>query len=335
MPWLAAALVVAVQIPYPLLPAGGSGRRWLTAGQVVAFFVASASHAALRRGWAFTSGCLGLTIGLGFAAEVVGVHTGWPFGRYSYTGRLGPKIVGVPPLILLAWAMMTYPALLLARWLTDRPANAPRTHCLDAFTVSGIPDDRQRWTTRPPSARDQASGRTSGRWRRATMTAIAGGVLLAGWDLFLDPRMVAEGFWRWAPGGGPTLNGIPLTNAAGWLGVGTVLVALLDRLPDATYRPAPKHGRWPAGDGVPLVLLCWTYGSWVLACLIFFGQPMVALAGGVGMALPLLPAAARAVRRRLTNRPIPARSTERRTPPRDLTDASAGTGPSAPPRKHR
>ncbi|ONH30502.1 hypothetical protein BL253_13525 [Pseudofrankia asymbiotica] len=328
VPRLAAVLVVAAQIPYPLLPAGGRGRHWLTAAQILAFFVASVSHAALRRGRAFTAGYLALTIGLGFTAEAVGVRTGWPFGRYTYTGRLGPAIAGVPPLILLGWAMMTYPALLLARRLTQPPAHAPRKHSPDVLAVSGILG-RHGWMADPWPVDDRARGT----WRRAVATAVAGGMLLAGWDLFLDPRMVAEDFWRWAPGGGPALNGIPLTNAVGWLCVGTVLVALVDRLPDPTRRPGRETSRWPAGDGVPLALLCWTYGSWVLACLVFFDQPMVALAGGVGMALPLLPraprAAARAVRR-LAYRPTPARPDEPRIPPFDLTDASASTGPSRP-----
>jgi len=305
--WLAAGLVVAVQIPYPLLPKGGNGRLWLTACQVVAFFIASASHAVYRRGWAFAAGYVVLAVGLGFVAEVVGVHTGWPFGRYSYTGKLAPEIAGVPPVIVLGWAMMTYPALLLARWLTRQPPGSP-------------------------------SG--GGRRHRAAMAAAAGGALLAGWDLFLDPRMVAEGVWEWAPGNGPTLNGIPLTNTAGWLLVGTILVALVDRLPDrasqSSSAPAAS-GAWPAGDGVPLMLLCWTYGSWVLACLAFFGEPLVALAGGVGMALPLLvafPAAARAIRRRPAARPAPTRPAKPSIPPRDLTIAagppSAPASPSAP-----
>ncbi|MBL7501600.1 carotenoid biosynthesis protein [Frankia nepalensis] len=281
---LAAAAVVAAQIPYPLLPAGGGGRAWLTIGQVLAFFVASASHAAHRRGRVFAAGYLAITVGLGFAAEVVGLRTGWPFGHYSYTGRLGLEVAGVPAIIPLGWAMMAYPALLAGRW----------------------------------SAANAGLGPAGPRARVAT--ALAGGVLLAGWDLFLDPRMVAEGFWVWEPGGGPALNGIPLTNAAGWLLVGATLVALLDRLPDPARRPAPDRPaaprqrpgpvRWPAGDGVPLFLLCWTYGSWVLACLAFFGQPSVALAGAVGMALPALP-------RALARRPRPA------TPPRPTTPSRA------------
>ena len=42
--------------------------------------------------------------------EVLGVHTGFPFGEYQYTGTLQPQIMGVPLLIPLAWVMMLFPA---------------------------------------------------------------------------------------------------------------------------------------------------------------------------------------------------------------------------------
>jgi putative membrane protein len=38
-----------------------------------------------------------------FVIESFGVHTGLPFGRYSYTGALGPNILGVPVVIPFAW----------------------------------------------------------------------------------------------------------------------------------------------------------------------------------------------------------------------------------------
>jgi uncharacterized membrane protein len=47
----------------------------------------------------------------------VGVHTGVPFGDYAYTGTLGPQLLGVPAIVPLAWAMLAYPALLVARTL--------------------------------------------------------------------------------------------------------------------------------------------------------------------------------------------------------------------------
>jgi uncharacterized membrane protein len=47
---------------------------------------------------------------LGWSAEFLGSHTGFPFGRYSYTPKLQPQVGEVPLLIPLAWLMMLPPA---------------------------------------------------------------------------------------------------------------------------------------------------------------------------------------------------------------------------------
>jgi putative membrane protein len=52
-------------------------------------------------------------------AEAIGVTTGFPFGHYAYTDKLGPQLIGVPLVIPLAWAMMAYPALLAGRRLAS------------------------------------------------------------------------------------------------------------------------------------------------------------------------------------------------------------------------
>jgi bisanhydrobacterioruberin hydratase len=39
----------------------------------------------------------------GFAIEWIGTTTGWLFGNYQYGSALGPKIVGVPPIIGFNW----------------------------------------------------------------------------------------------------------------------------------------------------------------------------------------------------------------------------------------
>lgn len=52
-------------------------------------------------------------------SELLGTTTGYPFGRYEYTDRLGPKFLGhVPYLIPISWFMMLYPSLHLARQLS-------------------------------------------------------------------------------------------------------------------------------------------------------------------------------------------------------------------------
>ena len=83
--------------------------------------------------------------------------------------------------------------------------------------------------------------------------------------------MVGEDYWTWGDTGWalPGIPGIPLQNFLGWLLAAVVLMALLSRLP-----------RKVAHDGVPTMLLIWTYASNVLAALVFFGRPGVAIWGG-------------------------------------------------------
>jgi uncharacterized membrane protein len=59
---------------------------------------------------------------VGFGAELVGVATGRPFGHYRYSGRLGPRLGGVPLLAAGAWAMLARPAWVTAGLLTRRRA---------------------------------------------------------------------------------------------------------------------------------------------------------------------------------------------------------------------
>ncbi|RKS74094.1 putative membrane protein [Motilibacter peucedani] len=116
LPWtlLPAAAVVLLQVAYPLTPEGTAQDR-LTVATVCVFFAAVLADAAVQRGarWAATYAATTLAVGLG--AEAVGVATGYPFGDYSYAGSLGPKLLDVPLVIPLAWAMFAYPALVVGR----------------------------------------------------------------------------------------------------------------------------------------------------------------------------------------------------------------------------
>jgi len=108
----------------------------------------------------------------------------------------------------------------------------------------------------------------AGRLVRSTPARIAlGAVALTAWDLFLDPQMVAEGFWVWPDGG--FYRGIPLSNYGGWLAVSAVLMAVFAvTAPGARSRVA-----------VSAYLLMAVME--VLGFLLFFGDPLVALVGGV------------------------------------------------------
>jgi uncharacterized membrane protein len=106
---------VGLQIAYVLTP--GTGRERLTVGTVLVVAAASLSHAVLTRCWRGLS-CFVVAALVGFAVDVLGVHAGVPFGDYRYSGMLGVQLAGVPLLAALAWAMMAWPAALVARRLS-------------------------------------------------------------------------------------------------------------------------------------------------------------------------------------------------------------------------
>ncbi|MCV7435127.1 carotenoid biosynthesis protein [Mycolicibacterium bacteremicum] len=118
--WLFVAAAIASQIVYPLLPAGP--RTQITVASVVLFFLAAVADVTRVHGARGAALLITIAGGGGLLAESVGVQTGFPFGDYAYTGTLGPQLLGVPVVIPLAWVMMAWPALVVARTLAARPA---------------------------------------------------------------------------------------------------------------------------------------------------------------------------------------------------------------------
>lgn len=119
----------------------------------------SAVVAVLWKSWgtAKTVQVSALVFLLGWAAEAVGSHTGYPFGDYAYTEALQPQFLGVPLLIPLAWMMMLPPA-----W--------------------GVASAISSWFEQ--------------RWKTVAFIILSAAAMTA-WDLFLDPQMVAWGLWAW------------------------------------------------------------------------------------------------------------------------------------------
>jgi uncharacterized membrane protein len=122
LPIALAVATVLAQIAYPLV--SGQPRDRLTVVTVVLFFLASTSHALVHRGAAWTGAFVVITTATGLVAEAVGTATGFPFGQYDYADSLGGKLLGVPVVIPLAWAMMGYPCLLVGRRLARSRAGA-------------------------------------------------------------------------------------------------------------------------------------------------------------------------------------------------------------------
>ena len=125
--------------------------------------------------------------------------------------------------------------------------------------------------------------------RRVVRVAAAAGVFAA-WDVVLDPQMVQAGYWTWADPrpGLPGIDTVPLTNLAGWLLAGAVLMTALDALVARTSVPdAPR-----ITATAPLLALGWMTLGGALAHAGWLGLPGSA-AWGVALAVPVLAALAR------------------------------------------
>ncbi|PBQ30986.1 hypothetical protein CNR22_04110 [Sphingobacteriaceae bacterium] len=72
---------------------------------------------------------------VGFLLEVVGVKSGLVFGHYFYGSNLGYKVLAVPLVISLNWAVLLSGGLLLARSCT---ANTKLVPLISAFFVTAI-----------------------------------------------------------------------------------------------------------------------------------------------------------------------------------------------------
>lgn len=120
LPLLLVAAGVALQIGYPLVH--GSTRDRVSVLIVGLLASSCVAHAAVTRGPRTAVRLLLVTAVPGYAVEVLGVHTGIPFGSYAYAATLGPRLFGAPPLIGLAWTMLAWPAALVARRLVRRTA---------------------------------------------------------------------------------------------------------------------------------------------------------------------------------------------------------------------
>ena len=149
---------------------------WVTFLATGVCFTFTVFHSGQRLGWLPALTLLAACFVISLLFESVGVATGLVYGAYHYSGRLGPKFLGlVPYLIPVAWFMMMYPSFLIARILIP-------------------PTDKKVW--------------------RLLSVAALGGVVMTAWDLIMDPMMAANGHWVWVTPG--AYFGVPLQNYWGW-----------------------------------------------------------------------------------------------------------------------
>ena len=134
-------------------------------------------HGSLYLGWKRLLVFLGITLFVSFSAEALGVATGLVFGKYHYTENLGPRLLGVPPMIQAAYVAMGYASLVTARVILGAIAT-PR-----GWSILGL--------------------------------TLCTAFLMVSWDVAMDPyQSTIAGDWIWEDGG--PYFGIPLHNYVGW-----------------------------------------------------------------------------------------------------------------------
>ena len=155
------------------------------------------------------------------------------------------------------------------------------------------------WFAMAVPAREAAHAALGARSNRLTRVLL-GAVALTAWDLFLDPQMVGEGYWRWARRG--RYRGIPVSNFAGWLLTSLGVMASLEVFLPVDAGPVdagPIRGSDGSGAAGADPMLVAEYGMMAametVGFAVFFRDRLVAGVGGAAM-LPIAIAAVRRVR---------------------------------------
>lgn len=247
VPALFGAAVLA-QVAYPLV--SGHARDALTVAIVLLVAGAALCHAAATRGVRAVAALVAATVLGGFAVEVLGVHTGVPFGRYAYTGSLGPSLYGVPLVIAFAWTMLAWPAALAARRLVG---SFPARVALGGWALA-------TWDLFLDPQMVAA-----GHWHWSSPSPHLPGV----------PTVPLTDYLGWL------VVSVVMS---------LVLQYALDRTSDPDRTPGhPPHGA-PAGDDRwPLAFYVWTWASSPLALAAFLHLGAAALWGAVAMGTVAVP----------------------------------------------
>ncbi len=123
---------------------------------------------------------------IGLVAEVAGVGTGIPFGRYEYVSLRAPRLLGVPLSVPLMWGFYAY-----------------LTYLISASVFK--------------------AGGTWGRASRALYASLLMVVLDLAMDPFMVLKLHA---WVWFSGWGPEWFGIPASNFVGWYVVSAAILSV-------------------------------------------------------------------------------------------------------------
>jgi uncharacterized membrane protein len=176
--WLLLAFYAGANI-LPLFPQDFQ-RTVMAASQIVPAVLFALIHGArvYRVRGILVYAAISLTVG--YIMESLGVRTGFPFGHYSFTSGMGPKLFLVPILMGPAYLGMGYVAWTMARVIVS-----------------------------PGDTRQELAG------TRVVMLPLAASFVMVAWDLSIDPALSTVGhYWTWRHGG--AYFGVPVSNFLGW-----------------------------------------------------------------------------------------------------------------------
>ena len=136
-----------------------------------------------------------ITFIAGFTVEVLGIHTGLIFGRYTYGDVLGIKLFNVPLIIGINWFIIIY--------CTGMFISFYENYIMEKLIERGITINN----------------------RLTLISFIVDASLLALiFDWVMEPVAVKLGYWKWETAG------IPLYNYISWILVSAILLTLFRRL---------------------------------------------------------------------------------------------------------
>ncbi len=114
---------------------------------------------------------------------------------------------------------------------------------------------------------------------------IYGGAIMMAWRLFIDPQLSITHRVIWTSGGSrvPFENELPISNPAGWLFAGMLLIAIL-------HFALPKERRKQGAEFAAVdIFLGWTLLAGIIDNIFFFNRPKIALFAGAIYAVILAP----------------------------------------------
>ena len=169
--------VAAVAIMIAVLNFGGGSIFHIVSTFLIVAF--SFYHGALRYDWKRMTLFLLLVFGISWSYETLSILTGFPFGHYYYTDRLGDlRVWLVPVMIMPAYFAMGYLSWAIASILLDK--------------------------------RDAAV-----RGNQVILLPVLSSFVMVAWDMTMDPYNSTIGeLWVWQNGG--AYFGVPFVNFFGW-----------------------------------------------------------------------------------------------------------------------